>query len=108
MNAIVFRERHLAIYAIDARGRSEDELFDFIIAGQLKQVQRAIDVRLCIQLRLSERRTYSGSSRQVDDAIELILIKDFTQFIAVTDVALDELKAGGNQGAFEIRPLDLR
>src|ERR1044072_2147768 len=65
-----------------------------MFTGQLEQIDRAVDVRLGIKLRLRQRRTDTGARREVNDAIEFGLSENLFQSRCITNVGLKQAIVG--------------
>src|SRR2546423_13974304 len=87
---IVFREWNFLVLAVDRRRRAEDELTDVVLAREFEKVERAVDVRLCVEHRLCERRAHAGARGEVNDEVEARLGENPFERGAVAYVRLEE------------------
>src|SRR2546426_5202673 len=80
--------------------------------GQLQEVQRAIDIRFCVESRLLQGRSHSRAGGQMNDAIKVSAVECLLQSGAVAYVRFDQTesrirKMGANVGALYRRLVEI-
>src|SRR5467141_2195711 len=80
--------------------------------AQLQQVQRAIDIRFCVESRLLQRRSHSRAGGQMNDAIKVSAVECLLQSCAVSYVRFNQTesrirKISANVGALYRRLIEI-
>jgi len=82
---------HGRVRAIETGLGSKDELADLVFAGQVQQIERAVDIGIDIDPRVLHRVTHASPGSQVNDGREsfphrIVLTEQLPQSRAVADV----------------------
>jgi len=71
VDAVLDRERQLAVGAVDRTGRGVDQVFDAAMAASFEDVEEADDVAVDVGARVLQRVAHAGLRGEVDHAVGL-------------------------------------
>src|SRR3546814_7843456 len=81
VDAVLDRERQLAVVAVDRARRGVDQVLDAVVAAGLEDVHEADDVGVDVGVRVLERVAYAGLGGEVDHPLRLERSEEHTSEI---------------------------
>src|SRR5687768_1432997 len=100
---VVFRKRHLAVDPVNTGRRAENKVRHFIVTGQLQQVQRSVDVRFSIKLRLRKRRPDACAGSKMNYLVERSFIEYCAKVFGRANVCSDKAVVAWGADSSKIR-----
>jgi hypothetical protein len=93
VDAVVHRERHAGIAAVDRRARGIDEVLHAGMPTALEHVHEADEVAVHVGMGVLQRIAHASLRREVDDAVEAFGREEGFHARPVGDVELDEAES---------------
>ena len=88
----ILAEGH-GVPGVEGRGRGEDKLAAAALLHQLEDVERALGIRLHVDVRILDAVAHSGTGGEIEDDVEFTALEDAIEVIEILDVAFVESEA---------------
>ncbi len=83
VDAIFHRKRGFSVGTVDGAGGCVGEVCNAVVSAGFEDIDKAGQIGVCVGVRIGQRVADSGLSRQMDDGVELLLLKQLLHPVAI-------------------------